>query len=234
MRSMTTSIAILAFLTAPLSAADLPRTISVSGQGKVSASPDMASIQTGVESQAPTAGEALTANNEAMKMLMKVLKREHVASKDIQTSSFSVSPVYRRDSRNRTQPEITGYRVQNQLHVKVRDLPNLGKVLDALVRAGSNRISGISFGVDDTSGLLNQARSRAMSDAKSRAGIYAQAAGVTVGKVLTISEQPVNIPRPFQHRMMFAEKAAASAVPIATGEMNFSIKVNVVYEMKDE
>ena len=233
MRFKQVALCLLAVLATPLSADEQPRTISVSGQGKVSSPPDMARIQTGVQTQAVTAKDALSSNNKAMDRILEVLKKHHVASKDVQTTSFNVSPVYKRDTRNRTLREISGYRVQNQVQVKVRNLPDLGKVLDALVQAGSNRVSGISFGVDDPTGLLNQARIRAMADAKSRAGIYAQVAGLQLGKIRTISEQASQIPRPMQRGMMFAAVERA-AVPIATGELDFSVTVHVVYDLKEE
>jgi uncharacterized protein YggE len=205
--------------------------ISVSGQGEVSAAPDMATVNTGVTTQAETAREALDANNTAMEKIVGVLKEHHVAEKDIQTSNFSVSPVYKRDPRGRTQPEVTGYRVQNQVRVHVRNLPDLGEVLDALVSAGSNQVSGISFGVDDPTGILNQARSRAVADAKSRAGVYAQAAGVKVGKLRQISETPVAIPQP---RMLgFAEARGASAVPVQPGELEFRVTVHLVFDIDE-
>jgi len=233
MRFKHVTICLLTILSTPLFADEQPRTISVSGQGKVSSPPDMARIQTGVETQAVTAKDALASNNTAMEKILDVLKKHHVASKDVQTTSFNISPVYKRDARNRTLTEIVGYRVQNQVQVKVRNLPDLGKVLDALVQAGSNRVSGISFGVDDPNGLLNQARSRAMAVAKSRAGIYAQAAAAKVGKIRTISEQASYIPRPMQRGMMLAAGDRA-AVPIATGELNFSVTVHVVFDLAEK
>lgn len=211
-------------------AKEQPRTISVSGQGRVSAPPDMATIQTGVVTEAETAADALAANNAAMEKLMDVLSEHHVARKDIQTSQFSVSPVYRHDPKRQRPPEVVGYRVQNQVRVHVRNLPELGRVLDALVKAGSNQVSGVSFGVDDPTGILNQARSRAVADARSRAGVYAQAAGVEVGRVRTISEQTPGTPRPMEFRMAAAEGAG---VPVATGELEFTASVHVVFELKD-
>jgi len=136
MRFKQITLCLLAVLTTSVYADEQPRTISVSGQGKVSSPPDMASIQTGVETQAVTANDALASNNTAMEKILEVLKKHHVASKDVQTTSFNVSPVYKRDARNRSLREIVGYRVQNQVRVKVRNLPDLGKVLDALVQAG--------------------------------------------------------------------------------------------------
>ena len=214
--------------------ADEPsRTIGVTGEGKATAPPDMATIQTGVVTQAPTASRALAANTEAMERIMAVLKRQNVASKDIQTSSFHVQPNYRRDVRGRTLREIVGYQVTNQLRVRVRNLPTLGEVLDALVQAGSNQVSRIAFGIDNPTGVLNQARSRAVGDARSRAQLYAQAAGVKLGKVLRINEGTAQLPRPeFLGRQMAMQQAAA--VPIATGEQEIQVRLGIVFALNDK
>ena len=223
----------LAFLAAP-TLADEPskRTISVMGEGKAAAPPDMATIHTGVVTQAEKARDALDANNTAMEGIMAALKSHRIAAKDIQTSSFDVRPEYKRGRRGQVQPEIVGYRVTNQVRVHVRNLPDLGEVLDALVGAGSNQVSGISFGIDDPTGVLNQARNRAISDARSRAELYTQAAGVRVDKVLSISEQPVAVPRPqYFGRAVAAE--AAGAVPVATGEQEIRATVHMVFALEN-
>jgi len=209
------------------------RIISVNGEGKAAASPDMAVIQTGVVTYQPTATEALSANNEAIEKILDVLKTFKIASKDIQTSGFNVSPEYKRDERGRTQPEIIGYRVTNQVSVKVRNLADLGNVLDSLVRAGSNQLSGVSFGLEDPTSILNQARNRAVGDASSRAQLYAQAAGVRLGKVLTISEQPVEIPQPRGFVRAMAMESVSS-VPVATGEQEFQVRIHMVFGLEDK
>ncbi len=214
-------------------AEDWKRTISVSGEGKATAPPDMATIHTGVVVQAADATEAVAANNGAIAKIMDVLKDNRIASKDVQTSNFDVQPEYKRTPRGEQPPEIVGYRVSNQLRVQVRNLPDLGKILDALVRAGSNQISGISFGIDDSTGVLNQARNRAVADARSRANLYAHAAGVKVGPVISISEQAANVPLPrFAGRMMAAE--AAGSVPVATGEQEVAATVHMVFALESD
>jgi uncharacterized protein YggE len=209
------------------------RIISVIGQGKAAAPPDMAVIQTGVLTYRPTAAEALSANNEAMEKILGVLKTFKIASKDVQTSGFHVSPEFKQDERGRRQPEIVGYRVTNQVSVKVRHLGDLGKVLDALVRAGSNQLSGVSFGLEDPTGVLNQARNHAVVDARNRAELYAQAADVRLGKVLTISEQPIEMPRP-QPLVRAMAMESVSSVPMATGEQEVQARINMVFGLEDK
>lgn len=246
MRSMKLAVpVVLSFLLLAVPArADEPnRVISVTGQGQVSAPPDMATIQTGVVTEAPTAQEALTANNRAMEQVIGVLEDQDIEARDIQTTDFSVSPVYRRNGDeqkalqqqvqkrpdDRGPPKIVAYRVRNQVRVRVKELSELGNVLDALVQAGSNEISGISFGVEEPEPLLDTARRRAMENAKRRARTYAEAAGVEVGPVRTISEQPVDVPRPM--RLEMAAARGAAGVPVETGEQEFQVTVHVVFDL---
>lgn len=232
MRKHALVIAILALSASPLLAADLPRTITVSGQGKAGTPPDMATVRSGVITQATTAKDALAANNAAMEQIMKVLKSRNIDAKDIQTSGFNVYPQYKRQQRGRSN-EISGYNVSNNVSVKVRNLSRLGEILDALVQSGSNQISGVSFGLTNPREIMNKARRNAVDDAKGRAELYAQATGVRVGKVISISEQSIQPPRPmFQARMAMADMASES-VPIATGEQEVTANINVMYELLD-
>lgn len=231
-------IAALAQIAPLAEAAEPQRTIQVTGQGKVSAAPDMATVHTGVVTQDEEAEQALEQNSERMEDVMKLLGRHDISDKDVQTSNFNVSPVYEappqspRGGREQAERSIVAYRVENQVRVKVRRLSNLGEVLDELVSVGSNQISGIEFGVDDSSGILNQARSRAIRDAKSRAEVYAQAADSTVGSVQQISEQPIDEPPRPMATMQFA-RAESASVPVARGEQEFQVRVHVVYLLED-
>ena len=209
------------------------RTISVSGEGHAAAPPDMATIQTGVVTQAEKAQDALEANNSAMEGILNALKSQKIKAKHIQTSNFDVRPEYKSGPRGQQKPEIVGYRVTNQVQIHVHNLPDLGAVLDAVIAAGSNQISGIRFGIDDPTDSLNQARNRAISNAQNRAELYAQAAGVRVGEVITIHEQSVEIPRP-QHAGYGMAAKASSAVPIATGEQQLRATVHMVFALQDK
>lgn len=217
---------------------EIPRTITVTGQGKAASPPDMATINSGVATTAATAKEALAANNVAMEKLMEVLKSRGIESKDIQTSGFGVYPEYaRRNPGQRgsnNEARITGYRVNNNVTVRVRNLPRLGEILDALVDSGSNRISGVSFSISEPRAIQNKARMDAVDDARGRAELYAQATGARVGKVIAISEQPIRRPQPAFGARMAMVSEVASSVPVATGEQQVSATVNVIYELLDK
>ncbi len=205
------------------------RTISVSGQGTATSPPDLAEFDAAVVTQGESAAAALESNSAAVAKMLEVLRGLKIADKDIQTSRFDLSPLYE-NTRNGRAPKIVGYTASNQVHVRVRNLPQLGKVLDDLIESGSNQISGIRFDLDDKTGVLNQARNRAMSDARARAELFAHAAGVKVGQVLSIQEVSSSFPQP---RYAIRAMAAEAAVPMATGEQEISATVSVVYEMLD-
>jgi len=205
-------------------------TIRVSGVGEAHGRPDVAEITVGVTTQAETAQEAMETNNEAMRELFETLERHNIKDRDRQTRNFSVSPRYHQDRRNRDKPPtIVGYEVRNQVHIRVRELENLGEVLDSVVRSGANQISGINFYIDNPRELADQARTKAVQDAKRRAKLLADEAGVGLGKVLEIHEGGQSQPMPRQ-RLAIAE---AASVPIAAGEETVTAHVSMVFVIAD-
>lgn len=214
-----------------------PPAISVTGRGKVSAAPDVADIQVGVVTQAKTAREALSANNAAMTALMDVLKERGVAAKDVQTSGLNVSPQYSTPAQPVPAdyvPKIVSYSVTNTVRITARDLPKLGQVLDAVVGAGANQMNGISFRFDDPEALLDQARKKAMADARRKAQLLADEGGVVLGAPISIREEGSGPPRPPVPMMgRMAMMAADAAVPVAAGEQDLNVSIDVVYRIKD-
>lgn len=211
----------------------LPRIISISGLGEVKSPPDMATISSGVVSEAATAKEALAKNNAAMAAVIAALKNAGVSEDDIQTSDFSVSPKYPPYVPNQTGPQrIVGYTVSNQVTAQVKNLKNLGPILDTLVQSGSNQVGGISFGIDDPKKVLNDARKKAVADARAKAELYAEAAGVSLGRVVQISESSAITPPMPMMRMAMQEKMADASVPIAAGQQTVSANVSIIYEIQ--
>ena len=202
-------------------------TVTVAGTGTVSAAPDMAEITTGVVTQAPTAAQALAANSQAMERLLQALGTLGVAARDIQTTSISVSPL-RRQSRDGQPPVITGYEVTNQVRVKVRDLSRLGGVLDQQVGQGANLVHGIQFGRQEPAPLLDEARKRAMADARRKAELYAAAAALKVGRVVAVQEAGAASPRP----EMASRAMMSAAVPVAPGEQEIQASVTVTFTLE--
>jgi uncharacterized protein YggE len=217
-----------AALASPQAAAPEPRTLTVSGEGHIKAVPDEARLSAGVVTQAQTAQAALDANRRAMNAVFAELKRQGIPDKSMQTSGFSVSPQY--DSRDNTAPKLVGYQVTNTVSVTVDDLSKLGAAIDALVGSGANSMGGIDLTVRDPKPLLRQAREAAIKDAIDRAQTDARAAGVTLGRVMTIGDGGMSSPRPMNRVM--ALEATAAPTPIAAGEETVSAGVSMTFEIR--
>ena len=209
----------------------MPRLISLSGHGEMRMAPDMAFVTTGVLSQGVTAAEALAANTAAMNALFAALMGAGIAEKDVQTSNFFVQPRY--NFQDGKAPELIGYDVSNTVTVIVRKIGDLGPLLDKVVQAGSNQINGIGFEVSKPDAALDEARKLATADATRKAKIYAEAMGVSLGRVMSISEgvndQP---PMPMARGKVMMADAAAAPVPVAAGEQTLSVDVNITWEIQ--
>jgi uncharacterized protein YggE len=210
----------------------VPR-ILVTGQGSVQLAPDMALLQLTVTREAETAREALDANSAAMSEVIKDLRAQGIAERDLQTDNFSIQPRYvypkPKTAGENLPPRIVGYTVRNGLGVRVRDLDKLGAIIDRSVTLGVNQGGGITFTNDDPSAALEQARTRAVEDAAARARTLAAAAGVKLGRVLEISEQSRHSPPVPMMRSKMAMADAAESVPVAAGENSYEVAVNLTY-----
>jgi uncharacterized protein YggE len=206
--------------------------ISVTGTGEVNAKPDMATITIGVMTEAESAAQALEQNNGRMQKLFERLKGLGIAEKDIQTANFNVSPKYENNPQRAEAPRIVGYTVTNEVRIRVRRLSSLGRVLDQAVQDGANRIHGISFSIDDDTNVMDEARKKAMSDARRKAELLAEAAGVRLGKPLSITDQPQARPMPMP--MMQMRMMAADSVPVAPGELTNTATIQVTYSLMAE
>ncbi|MFC3077647.1 SIMPL domain-containing protein [Phenylobacterium terrae] len=180
--------------------------LNVTAEGRSRRQPDLAIFSAGVVTQAKTAGEALTANAQRMDAVIAALKRAGIAERDIQTSTLTLQPQYtqprppepypRRDPAGAViepaepqAPRIIGYEARNSVQVRVRRLGEMGRVIDTLVSAGANQVDGPSFTVEEPEPALDEARVAAMQRARERAELYAKAAGLRVGRIISISEQ---------------------------------------------
>ncbi|MEM7528650.1 MAG: SIMPL domain-containing protein [Pseudomonadota bacterium] len=230
---LTAVAALVALLAAPVAAQDANedrRFVQVQGAGEATATPDMATVTIGVTSEARTAARALDTNSADMAKVLDALGTAGVEARDIATTTVTLSPLYNRPTADGVR-SIRGYGASNQVQIRVRALDTLGATLDAVTEAGATDIRGIAFGLQDPDTAMDEARRDAIADARKRATLYADAAGVTLGTVLSISETTLGFPVPMQ-RMAFAAEAAASAVPIAPGERSLSVNVNVVFALE--
>lgn len=201
--------------------------ITITGEGRVDARPDIAAVSLGVTSEAKTAAEAMAANSVQLATVLENLKAAGLAERDLQTSGLSLNPNWNHSSE--TGPVIQGYVASNQLTVRVRDLTILGQVLDAAVRDGVNTLNGVTFGVADEQPLMDEARRRAVSDARRKAALLSEAAGVTLGGVSSVSENSYGGGPAPQFRR--AEAMMSDAVPVAEGEVSLSASVTIVWAL---
>jgi hypothetical protein len=205
--------------------------IVVSGEADSSVRPDIAILSLGVTRTEKTARDALDGNNTAMSTVLKALKDQGIADRDLQTSGFSIQPQFlypENGDGSQKPPVLTGYQVSNMLTVRVRDLSKLGAILDQSVTLGVNQGGDIRFTNDDPAKTIDEARKAAVKAAIAKAKTLADAAGVKVGRVLEINDTAVQAqPQPMM-RMSMA-KEAADAVPVATGENSYSVSVSVTF-----
>ncbi len=205
--------------------------IWVNGEGKVSAVPDIANLQLGIEAQEVSVAAAQLQAQEAMDKVMAALTDNDVAKKDIQTQYFNISRVTRWDDDNQREV-VLGYRVTNTVTAKIRDIEKAGTVIDAVALAGGDltRINSIYFSVDDPTTYKKEARDEAMADAKNKAEQLASLAGVKLGKPTYISES-FYFPSNYRYDvpMMEAGKSSAPSTIISPGEMDITLSVQVTY-----
>jgi uncharacterized protein YggE len=205
------------------------RTITVTGTGLVTLTPDIAYISIGVHSQDPSARVATTDNNSKAQSVIDAIKGFGVAAKDIQTTNFNIYPQQQYDSNGKQTGII--YMVDNTVYVTVRDLSKLGDLLDGTVSAGANNVSNISFDLADKTEALSQARKAAIAQARKQADELTVASGVALGEVQTISYYDSTPPVALQYARA-ADAVSASSVPVQSGSMQISTTVTIVYLIK--
>jgi uncharacterized protein len=213
----------------PVAVGEMPATVYVNGQGVVTVAPDTASVIVGVNIIETTLRSAQDKATTQMTAVIDALKAAGIDEKDIQTVNYSVNILQNYDQ-NGNPATIEGFQVSNQVNVTVRDLAQLGTILDTVVGQGANAIYGISFFVDDPSAAASRARELAVQDAKRKAEELAAAAGMEVGRILSISES--YSPQPMPYAFERSEAAdSASAVPIQAGSTAIQVDVQVTYEL---
>jgi uncharacterized protein YggE len=197
-------------------------TVTVVGEGTASVDPDVAWLNIGVETSGPTASETAQENQSKMGQVMASLQALSIADQDIQTVAYDINPDY---SSEQGQPsQVTGYRVSNTVRVTVRNLDQVGQVLDAVTQAGANNIYGITFGLQDQAAPQAEARAKAVAQAQARAEELAKLSGYQLGGLLSISEDVGGSPAPLAN--------AASVVPIQPGQLELHSQVQVTYALQ--
>ena len=181
-----TAFAVALLGAAPLRADDQTAWVKVDGEGKVTAEPDTAHFSVGVTTLGATPAEALHANTAATEQTLATLKKLGIQKEDLQTNYLSLSPVYSTERAERRR--ITSYQAHNLIDVKLKNVSEAGAIFDKVVTAGANDVGGISFSVREATALYDEARRRALADARRKAEIYASAAGAKLGRLLRIDD----------------------------------------------
>jgi uncharacterized protein YggE len=212
----------------------LYRSINVTGEGQVFLVPDVAYVYIGVHSQSENVSKALSDNNEQAKAVSDALKNLGVEEKDIQTTSFNIYPQQQYEPGT---GNVTGtiYMVDNVVYVTVRDLKQLGELLDGVVRSGANSINSINFDVVDKETAMSKARELAIEDARKQAEELAKASGVTLGDVQSISTSSVSTPIAKENYGMgggAGGMAASQPAPISAGQLLLTVDISMTYLLK--
>ncbi len=204
-----------------------PRVV-VSGEGSVSVAPDVVQIRSGVTTQGKTVREATETNSKTMAALLTALTESGIPQKDVRTAQLSIQPVYASQDSGKEQ-KLVGYNVVNHVSAKIKHIEKLGDVLDRLIAAGATDVWNVEFLVSDPGKALDQAREAAIADARRKAEVYARAAGITLGKVISIEEEPgSSAPGPMR---ALAQPAPSTRMPIAPGENTLRAVVTLGFEI---
>lgn len=216
-------------------AADLPAPprIIVSGEGEATVAPDLAVLTLSVMREAKTARAALDANNDAMAAVIAAMKSAGIKDRDLQTAGIQINPRYNYTNKpdGSQEAELVAYQVTNTLSVRVRDVDKTGEILDKAVSLGVNQGGGIAFTNDDPAATVTEARKKAVANAMAKAKTLAEAAGVSLGRVLEITDQNI-APTPMPINAKAFDAAAGAAAPVQAGENSYNVQVTVTFELK--
>jgi hypothetical protein len=234
--TIRTALAATALLTAgaalaePAPVSSTPTTLTVAAEGRVTRAPDIAEVSGGVVTSAPTAAAAMAENTVRMNAVVAAVKKAGIADRDIQTTGLNLQPQYR--YADNQPPVLTGYQVTNTVSLRLRKLGEAGRLLDTLVGVGANQIGGPNFSVDAADEALDEARVAAVKMARTRAQLYAQAAGLRIKRIVSISENGAIEPGP-RPMMVMARAVRTEAAPmVAPGEVALGVNVTMVFELE--
>jgi len=205
-------------------------TLNLSATGESKVTPDLATITLGVQTDGPTAAQALSANAAQMTRVVAALKKAGIADRDIQTSSLNVNPQYVYEQNQ--PPKLNGYQASNQVTIQVRDLAKLGQTVDATVNAGATNVGGISFGLQNPQVAEDAARLDAVKALQAKAELYARATGYKIVRLVNLGEGGGYTPAPPPMPMYaMAKMERADSSPVSAGELKVRVDVSAVYEL---
>ena len=228
-------------------------TVSFSGEGKVTAKPDIAVISFAILTESSTSKTAQDANSKKSNQVTDFLKKQGVEDKDIKTSGYNVYPQYsypravpllRQGSEGQAvppsspdyydpNPKIIGYQVNQSFKIKIRDLDKVSSVLDGLVTAGANQVNNLGFQIDEPEKLKTEARAKAIADAKAKANQLKSQLGISLGRIINFSENSGGYPGPYYLEAKAVSDGSGGGGPsIPVGENEITINVTITYQIK--
>lgn len=208
-------------------------TVSFSGEGRVVAKPDIAIVSAAVITQATYSKNAQDQNSKKSNTVTDFLKKQGIQDKDIKTIDYSINPQYKFPPYGvPTPPNIIGYQVSQIYEIKVRDLTNIGRILDGLVIAGANSVNNLGLQIENTDTLKAEARKKAIADAKKKANELQNQVGISLGKIVNFSENTGGYSRLYVLEAKSANQDGGSGPSIPTGENEITVNVTITYQIK--
>lgn len=226
------SVFLLASTNKIVNTAITTNTVSFSGDGKVVAKPDIAKIQLSIVTDALTSKVAQDENSKKSKALTDYLKKQNIDDKDVKTTGYNIYPQYKYPPLG-SQPQITGYQVNQSMEIKIRDLDKVSNILDGVVNAGANLVNQLSFEIDNPEALKAEARAKAIADAKKKANELQSQVGISLGKIVNFSENTGGVPVPIYYEAKGLSMGGGGGGPsVPTGENEITVDVTITYQIK--
>lgn len=205
------------------------RSIMMSAEGKVSTAPDIANLSFAVVTSGKSAEQVQLDNDKKMQNVIDYIKQNGVEAKDIQTSGYNLYPQYDYNKPDISPLPITGYTLNQNVDVKIRDLNKVSNIVGGLTGKGVNQINNISYSIDDPDGLRAEARSKAIEKAKQKAKDLAQTLDIKLGKVISFSEDSSSAPYPLPY---YAERLEGGGTPVQPGSQDITVNVTLTFSIK--
>ncbi|MBI2042623.1 MAG: SIMPL domain-containing protein [Candidatus Nealsonbacteria bacterium] len=221
-------------------APEVSNNISFTGTGEVFIKPDLALITFAVQNEATTVAEAMSENTKKMNAIIDATKNLGVDGKDLETTSFNISPRYEwldlETCINYPCPSgeriLVGYEVYQSLRVKIRNLEKTGNIIQSATDMGATDVSGLQFSVDNEDELKNQARKMAIDEAKNKAKELSSQLGVNLNKIINFSESEFPAPVFLYGLEQISMGSGMPDVPrVETGENKIEVTVTITYEI---
>lgn len=243
---VVTSVFVIASTSKVLNTATTTNTVSVQGEGKVLAKPDVAVVNFSIVTDAATSKAAQDANSPKSKAVTDFLKKQGVEDKDVKTTGYNISPVYKYynnpcpvgifnsiDYPCGGSQKIAGYQVTQSFEIKIRDLDKASTVVDGLVIAGANGVGQLQFTIDDPEKLKDEARDKAIADAKEKAEKLKNQIGIRLGRIINFSENTGGYYAPYYDKAFAGSGAESNSSPsLPAGENEIVVNVTLTYQIK--